>query len=135
MDALVSSDKNRVNKGIIQLSNRVQYLGFEHFVTEYITIANIILKRTNVGLSNSILHFTDIVSNKTDDVDKKLFKPIIAKILDVYQPYFSDKDITWNLDAKKESVENAMIALNRTLKKWGKGNQFWNEHKRLFRIC
>ena len=36
---------------------------------------------------------------------------------------------------KKESVENAMIALNRTLKKWGKGNQFWNEHKRLFRIC
>ncbi len=117
MDALVSSDKNRVNKGIIQLSNRVQYLGFEHFVTEYITIANIILKRTNVGLSNSILHFTDIVSNKTDDVDKKLFKPIIAKILDVYQPYFSDKDITWNLDAKKESVENAMIALNRTLKK------------------
>ncbi len=117
MDALVSSDKHRINKGIIQLSYRVQYLGFEHFVIEYMTIANIILKRIHVGLSNSILHFTDIVSNKTDDVDKKLFKPIIEKILDVYQPYFSDKGIKWDLDAKKESVENAMIILNKTLKK------------------
>lgn len=134
IDALTSIDSKVVNKGIVQLSYEVQYLGFKHFTTEYLVIANIILKRFNPGLSNSIVHFSDVIENYFTEVDKVLFEPIIRKILDVYQPYFSDIKAVWDLDVKKELVENAMIVLNKTMKKWGEGCSFWDKHQRLFNI-
>lgn len=134
VDALASLDSAKVTKGVLELSYRVQYLGFKNLITEYMIIANIILKRSNIGLSNCIFHFSDAVDNYFEDVDEKLFEPIIRKILDVYQPYFSDGNQAWSLDAKKEMVENAMISLNKTISKWGNGSEFWDKHKRLFNI-
>lgn len=61
-----------------------------------------------------------------------VFEPIIRKILDVYQPYFYNINASWDLDVKKELVEEAMIDLNDVVKKWGGGNPFWNNHQRLF---
>jgi hypothetical protein len=121
-----------VNKGISRLSYEVQYLGFTHFITEYLVIANIILKKSNAGLSNSIFHFSDVIKSRFKEVDKMLFEPIIRKILDVYQPYFSDIESQWDLDVRKEMVENAMINLNNALKEWGASRPFWNNYQRLF---
>lgn len=134
IDALVSTDAKIVNKGISQLSYKVQYLGFNNFTTEYLVIANIILKKCSSGLSNSVFHFSDIIKSHFPKVDKMLFEPIIRKILDVYQPYFSDINCQWDLDVRKEMVENAMIDLNNVLKKWGESSPFWNNYKRLFSI-
>lgn len=61
-----------------------------------------------------------------------MFEPIIRKILDVYQPYFSNIDSQWDLDVRKEMVKDAMIELNNTLKEWGVSSPFWNNYQRLF---
>jgi len=132
IDALASTEAQKVNKGISRLSYEVQYLGFTHFITEYLVIANIILKKSNAGLSNSIFHFSDVIKSRFKEVDKMLFEPIIRKILDVYQPYFSDIESQWDLDVRKEMVENAMINLNNALKEWGASRPFWNNYQRLF---
>jgi hypothetical protein len=132
IDALISDDTSKVRSGIQNLLFDVDTFGIKEYTSEYLIIANRIVTKAEAGLNSCINHFSWAMYDNFKDIEKDIFKPFILKILEVYQPYFSDIDCLWNLKAKKEDVESAMIRLNSIAKKWRSGNKYWNKHKRVF---
>lgn len=50
-----------------------------------------------------------------EDIDKELFKPFVINILVQYGEYFSNPEAMWDISAKKEDVEDAMLQLNNSM--------------------
>lgn len=132
IDALISDDTSKVRSGIQNLLFDVETFGIKEYTSEYLIIANRIVTKAEAGLNSCINHFSWAMYDNFKDIEKDLFKPFILKILEVYQPYFSDIDCLWDIKAKKEDIESAMIRLNSIAKKWRSGNKYWNKHKRVF---
>lgn len=132
IDALISDDTSIVRSGIQNLLFDVDTFGMKEHTSEYLIIANKIVIKAKAGLNSCINHFSWAMFDKFKDVEKDIFKPFVLKILEVYQPYFSDFDCLWDIEVKKEDVESAMIRLNFVAKKWRSGNKYWNKHKRVF---
>lgn len=134
MDALISNNTDTINKGLIALSYDVEYFGLKKYYSEYLVIANNIINKSTAGLSGCVFHFSSIMKKHYKEIDRDLFSPFVGKILDVYENYFTDIECLWDIDANKETVERAMIDLNKVAKKWNVGNLYWNSHKRIFPV-
>ena len=131
--AIISDDARKVREGIQNLVYRVESSGVKNLRTEYIVIANRIIIKQNAALQSCLVHFASVLKTNHPDFDNEIFMPLIDKMLVVYSPYFSNNKAIWNIDAKKEDVEDAMIEINKVAKKYRRGHIFWNNHKRIFK--
>lgn len=134
MDGLVSSDDYKVRESIQKLVYEVDSFGIKKYTSEYLVIVNRIASKTNPGLNNCINNFASVVKSYTEEIEPELFKPFVKQILEDYAGYFSNPDAKWDINAKKEDVEVAMLQIQKVGNDWGAGNKYWNSHKRVFKI-
>ena len=133
MSSLISDKDDKVREGVQKLVFEVDCFGIQKFIPEYLVIANRIAAKANPGLNSCINNFSSAMKYEHEKIDIELFKPFLTKILEQYEEYFSNPKATWEISAKKEDVEAAMLQFNEVAKKWYGGNEYWNTHKRLFK--
>lgn len=132
MDGLMSNDDYKVRESIQKLVYEVDSFGIEKYTSEYLVIVNRIASKTNPGLNSCINNFVSVIKAYKSDIDSKLFIPFIKQILEEYTKYFNISDAIWDINAKKEDVEDAMLQLNNEAIEWGVENKYWSSHKRVF---
>lgn len=134
MSSLISDDDYKVREGIQKLVFEVDSFGVQKFVPEYLVVVNRIASKANPGLNSCINNFASVMQYHFEDIDKELFKPFVVNILVQYGEYFSNTGANWDLNAKKEDVEDAMLQLNKVACVWNVGNKYWSSHKRIFKV-
>lgn len=133
MDGLISSNDHQIRESIQKLVYEVESFGVKKFTPEYLVIVNLIALKADLELNSYINNFASVIQYYCEDIDKELFKPFVVKILEKYEEYFSNPVVTWDISAKKEDVEEAMLQLNNVACEWNVGNEYWSNHKRIFK--
>lgn len=134
MSSLISNDDYKVREGIQKLVFEVDSFGVQKFISEYLVVVNRIASKANPGLNSCINNFASVMQYHFEDIDKELFKPFVINILVQYGEYFSNPEAMWDISAKKEDVEDAMLQLNNVACEWNVGNKYWSGHKRIFKV-
>ena len=134
MDGLVSSDDYKVRESIQKLVYEAASFGIKKYTSEYLVIVNRIASKANPGLNSCINNFASVVKSYTKEIEPELFKPFVKQILEDYAGYFSNSKAKWDINAKKDDVEDAMLQIQKVANEWGIGNKYWSGHKRVFSV-
>ena len=134
MDGLVSSNDYKVRESIQKLVYEAASFGINKYTSEYLVIVNRIASKANPGLNSCINNFASVVKSYTKEIEPELFKPFVKQILEDYAGYFSNSKAKWDINAKKEDVEDAMLQIQKVANGWGIGNKYWSDHKRVFNV-
>ncbi|MDE5889781.1 MAG: hypothetical protein K2H10_02070, partial [Bacteroidales bacterium] len=104
--------------------------GVRSFQYEYMLIANKILTRHSKYLNSCFIHFGWALTKYADGYDKKLFKPLLESILNLYKSYYEDKNgLNWDLEyAEKNIVEEELSKIYSVYKSWGGHIKFWENY-------
>ncbi|WP_285815520.1 SIR2 family protein [Phocaeicola sartorii] len=123
-------DDDKTGKAISWLVNEIHQQGVRSFQYEYMLIANKILTRHSKYLNSCFIHFGWALTKYADGYDKKLFKPLLESILNLYKSYYEDKNgLNWNLEyAEKNIVEEELSKIYSVYKSWGGHIKFWENY-------
>lgn len=123
-------DDDKTGKAIFWLVNDIHQQGVSSFQYEYMLLANKILTRRSRYLNSCFIHFGWALTKYQDGYDKKLFKPLLESILNLYKSYFKGKDeLNWNVEyAEKNIVEQELYKIYSVYKAWGGHIKFWENY-------
>ena len=123
-------DDDRTNKAILWLVNDIRQQRVSFLQYEYMLLANKILAHQSKYLNSCFVHFGWALTEYEKDYDRKIFKPLLESILDLYKSYFKGEDEwDWNLEyAEKNVVERELCKIYRVYKSWGGKMKFWEDY-------
>jgi hypothetical protein len=127
-ESLLSVDDQIIDYGIERLYHDVLNSDIGNFETEYIIIANAIISLKKQKLYRYFDHFVWAISKYKDSFEQEIFSSLLELVLNVYRPFYEDKDKSWNLSAKKDNIEKNLIKINNILNTWGINNEFWDNY-------
>lgn len=125
------ADDKKTEKAIAWLVNGVIQNGVLPYQHEYLLLFSKILMRESLYLNSCFMHLGWALEEYRDQYDRKLFKPILGNILDIYKPYFCGKqERKWDLIyAEKDIVEHGLIKLYSLYRMWNGKSTFWERYK------
>lgn len=128
-------DDDKTGKAIFWLVNDIHQQGVSSFQYEYMLLANKILTRRSKYLNSCFIHFGWALTKYENEYDKKLFKPLLESILDLYKSYFKGKDeLNWDLEyAEKNIAEEELCKIYSVYKSWGGHIKFWENYTPRYR--
>lgn len=131
---LIADDK--LYRAIRRLMVESEIYGINRYRMEYGQIIGKILSKGCNELGVCFQHVSWAMSVYKRFFNTKEFKDLFQAILEVYKPYFDStkgEPRSWSLiGCQKEVAEKSLISINKTLVKWGRGDMFWSNYKRVF---
>lgn len=131
---LIADDK--LYGAIRRLMVESEIFGINRYRVEYGQIIGKILSKECNELGVCFQHVSWAMGVYKSFFNIEEFKDLFQAILEVYKPYF---DLTkgeprqWNLiGCQKEVAEKALVSINKILVRWGRGDMFWSNYKRIF---
>lgn len=131
---LIADDK--LYRAIRRLMVESELFGIDHYRVEYGLILGKLLTQEGNELGICFQHIAWAMNAYKKFFNTKEFKELFHAILSIYKPYFDVSDgepQTWSLiGCQKEVAEKALLSINKTLIRWGCGDLFWSNYKRVF---
>ena len=128
-------DDNNSKEAIYFLELDITPKNIRNYQDAYSVIANKIIMKNTKYLNSYLIHFTWIMSQLQNHLDKSFFKPLVAKILLTYRPYFKKHNPnSWDIQyAEKDIIEQQLIYLSKVLSQWGeKPVVFWTNYQPIY---
>jgi len=131
---LIADDK--LYRAIRRLMVETELYGMDRYRVEYRLILGKLLTKDGNELGICFQHIAWAINVYKKFFNTEEFKELFQAILGVYEPYFAlagGEPQTWDLiGCQKEVAEKALVSIHKTLVKWGRGNSFWSNYKRVF---
>lgn len=123
-------DDKKTGKALVWLENEVIQDGVSSYKHEYLLLFSKVLMRDSLYLNSCLIHLRWALEGYREEFEKRLFKPLLGNILNIYEPYFDGKqEKKWDLPyAEKNIVEQELIKLYGLYRLWNGKSPFWEKY-------
>ena len=134
---LIAEDK--IYRAIRRLMVESEIFGIDHFRVEYEQMLGRLIAKDTDKLGTLFRHMAWVMKNNPSFFNSDDFKILFGAVLSVYRPYFDTAEgepLAWNLmGCQKETAENALITISKTMKEWGRKDDFWSRYQPVFDLA
>lgn len=131
---LIADDE--MYRAIRRIMIEVELYGIDNYKSEYEQLIGRIISKDSNELDTLFRHVSWAINYYESFFNRESFKKLFKAVINVYQSFFdtTNGDLqAWNLiGCQKEVAEKALVSINMTLVRWGHGDMFWSNYKRVF---